>query len=356
MARDEARVDDIPEMLVRWERKLGTRKLVIGVAGKTGNGKSTLCNNLLLLEGERSAKTGDSMVSVTPQVGLYKPDQQRLSLIVVDMPGLDAVNRDGSQVNGTKIAAQFKQATGGQVDLLLYCLSLQTGQRISAGDQLIIQKLTTTFGMKIWKHAVLVLTFANTVAAENLTEKMDNAKKAFKQLLRTELKAIGFHENAYIVDVLGSAPVGIEPHGEVNGIQWRESLLLKCLDRCDPNAVPALARLGWGDVTKDPILGITNSVISVGSGVSAAFIHVGRPGSGSTGLAPAGGALIALSLGAVYSKKLYDSPFFPVLKSSLTTKFEQWRLRDWTPGGNLSEEEKKEQATSPAHAGWCVVT
>lgn len=332
----EERVDDLPDMLARWGNKLAGRKLVIAVAGKSGNGKSTLCNNLLLLEGESAAKTEDSLVSVTHTVSLYKTrNQPNLPLIMVDIPGLDGIDQ-----NGAEVVAKVKEATGGNVDLLLYCVGIQTGTRINAGDRFIIQQLTTAFGRKVWEHTVLVFTFANKVAAEKLDRKMTDGEKTFKDLLRIELKKFGFDDKIdEMVTNIVSAPACLDPSGELNGIQWRESLLLECLNHCDLNAVPAVASLGWGDAAKAAAKSVFSVEAIGGGGVGGGVV-------GHYGGAVAGLVVGTATLSTVSAVKLCKSPFFPVMKSSLAVRYEQWKLKGWTPGGNLSDEEKTEHADS----------
>ena len=148
--------------------------------GKTGTGKSTLINALCGavpqerfkpgLELTLPAKVGDGLHYETLHTACYEARSTQISrggsedgppltfaIRVWDTPGLfDGTGNERSYVMQANV-----RCTDG-IDLLLYCISMS--RRCILTEMVPGMKLVTEIlGQDVWKHTIIVLTFANNV-------------------------------------------------------------------------------------------------------------------------------------------------------------------------------------------------
>ena len=131
------------------------------VSGKTGNGKSTLVNGLIGCKMAKESKyvSREGMTkAVTPHH--LRTDEGNIRITVYDSPGLQ--DSDAGE-NDTAHMADMK-AIKSNLHLSIFCLRM-IDVRLSPGspDVITMKRLTETFGHDYWKHAVIVLTFANAI-------------------------------------------------------------------------------------------------------------------------------------------------------------------------------------------------
>ena len=127
------------------------KELRLLVTGKTGEGKSTLVNGLL---GADVAKEGAGFERCTTEVTEYKAEPHGVPVTVFDSPGLqDTTEKEDVYLKDMRKKCQ-------NLSLVLYCMKM-TNNRLKDEDTLAIIKLTKVFGEDFWKHAIIVLTFAN---------------------------------------------------------------------------------------------------------------------------------------------------------------------------------------------------
>ena len=125
--------------------------------------------------------------------------KNNVNITVFDTPGLaDATGKDEEYLR--KI-----QAKESKFDLFLFCTELNT-IRFRNDDLETMKKLTSTLGMQLWDHAVVVLTFANDVRpspskkAKDVPEKdvFNNRFRGFKRKIQEALVQLGVAEEAAI--------------------------------------------------------------------------------------------------------------------------------------------------------------
>ena len=143
----------------KWITDSRRKRIEILITGRTGVGKSTLVNSLV---GRPVAEAGN-MRAVTKVVTDYQvTTEEGVEVVVWDSPGLQ-----DSSGNEEEYLAELK-AKCSDVDVVIFCIKLATTRselKVAQKELRAINKLTTTFGPKLWKHAIFVLTFANTLEA-----------------------------------------------------------------------------------------------------------------------------------------------------------------------------------------------
>ena len=148
--------------------------------------------------------------------------------------------------------AKLSVLSDGKVDLMLYCMALVG--RFEDSDERIVNKLTEAFGKKIWRHAILVLTFGDVVLKqdegdrdllEGFTSKFEEVlKKAgvddvpVKSILSTQDADSEFESALAKVqqpEIIG-IPVG--QHTE-KPQDWPLLLFKEIIKKCKIDAIPA---------------------------------------------------------------------------------------------------------------------
>ena len=140
-------------------------KLCFLLIGKTGSGKSTICNALI---GAEVAKVGNTLDPETSEVTSYEMDvKDGFKVIVWDSPGL----QDGTK-NELKYLGDMKEKCE-PIHMLLYCIDMsETRSDLQETDSSSIKKITDTLGKNVWENAIFVLTQANIVEHRLATKKL----------------------------------------------------------------------------------------------------------------------------------------------------------------------------------------
>lgn len=155
------------------------KKSKILVCGKTGIGKSTLLNTML---GQQAFEVGGpdehNLDPVTLEVTSVHTCIQNFNLEIFDSPGL----QDGARIDDKYLRDMHKKCEN--VDLVLCCVEM-TLTRWCKEDEATIELLTQTFGVDLWKKAILVLTKANMhlrAVSESSTDMKKFCQNTFETL------------------------------------------------------------------------------------------------------------------------------------------------------------------------------
>ena len=155
------------------------KKAKILVCGKTGIGKSTLLNTML---GQQVFEVGGpdeyNLDPVTLEVTSVHTRIQNFNLEIFDSPGL----QDGARIDDKYLRDMHKKCEN--VDLVLYGVEM-TLTRWCKEDEATIELLTQTFGVDLWKKAILVLTKANMhlrAESESSVDMKNFCQKTFETL------------------------------------------------------------------------------------------------------------------------------------------------------------------------------
>ncbi len=124
---------------------------------------------------------------------------------VVDIPGL-GVQPDSERHD---IMAQLIAKTNKEADILLYCASMNIGCQIDDTDEKILTLLRMVFGKALFKHCILVNTFANFIPEEKIKGRAEEFATNFQGALKRagipdiEVKAIQSNPSEAYKGILG---------------------------------------------------------------------------------------------------------------------------------------------------------
>lgn len=273
---------ELTRLIQTWIEESKGRPPVIVTAGKSGVGKSTMINNFLELERDEECLTGDDADATTTEVKLCEKRKNGLLLKLIDTPGVGGIRKADTK----NVLKQLSILTEGRADILLYCISLHSSAKPDAGDVEIIKMLNSAFGYEVWKHTILVLTFANLKKSkskelyrtliEGYATHFQNALRAAK-VKKVEVKSV-FSENAdELKEVIPAVPVSEKPHDQELplGKHWSDMLLVEILNHSEASV--ALQLLKWKELlspgTTDTVAEISGSImagVAVGAAVGAA--------------------------------------------------------------------------------------
>ena len=88
----------------------------------------------------------------------------------------------------TKYLAEIESKITGELDLVIFCLKMDD-MRFHRDDKAIFKTLTEHFGKKLWKNAVIALTFANKVDREKyFSQDLEKWRKVIHSFLTKKFK------------------------------------------------------------------------------------------------------------------------------------------------------------------------
>ena len=204
-----------------------------------GCGKSTLINNLLGLSISTGAKTLQSGTAVTTEVRPYEKEVKGIKVVIFDTPGFC-----GPFHPIEKTLQDIAEVTGGEVDLLYYCISLIG--RLHDGNTEVFKLLSMFFGKELWKHTIFVLTFAIRCQWE---DDFLSYLKYFKEGISVRLEQIGVSKmvaQSITIALAGDSNALLNYHDGYQ-INWKENLLVESLRMTNPKGIPALLCVHMSD-------------------------------------------------------------------------------------------------------------
>ena len=136
-------------------------KNCIVIAGNPGSGKSNALNNIfnLSLEVKLSAR------GVTKEVEKISVTKNGVDVTVIDTPGMG--DKDISQ---EEVAADIIKKLDGMDYILLYCLSVAPGKRVTDDDKNTVSILHKALGPEALGKCVILFTFSDTVRKRNFKD------------------------------------------------------------------------------------------------------------------------------------------------------------------------------------------
>ena len=162
--------------------------VVIMVAGKVGNGKSTALNNVFGL----NLEVKSSPTAVTQTVCSTEVIKNGVKFLIIDTPGLGS-----AEMNTEKIVKDMADATRGLNFVLLYCLGVRPNDILTETDVAIVRNLQRALGVKAWQKCVLLLTFSDITLnseysfpyqVEEYKTFLEDHAKEFQNLLQKEIR------------------------------------------------------------------------------------------------------------------------------------------------------------------------
>ena len=143
------------DFLLAWKESSQERPLRVLVCGLGGVGKTTLINRLLQLEGDEERGKEET---TTTAVLKYETTTTKtgVKVCIFDTPGFN-----NADMRDETIIAMMEDKTEKKLDMVFYCIALNSPTRVQQGDVRSMRTLTQVFTQNMWKQAVIVLTFAN---------------------------------------------------------------------------------------------------------------------------------------------------------------------------------------------------
>lgn len=212
------------------------KEIAVLVAGKMGNGKSTLVNALI---GKQVVKVPEFVITEgdTKKVTPYECVGNDTVIKVYDTPGL----QDDSDSRDTEYIAEMRRACPGY-DLSLLCVKMSdTRLTHNCGDVITMKVLSEAFSKEnsdYWKKTVIVLTMANALPQLTLVQKAEEKEAKFRECFDHWKKTIrdALVKQLSVPDSIAKI-VPIVPAGHYNmphlfGQQyWLSNLWLHCLSK-----------------------------------------------------------------------------------------------------------------------------
>ena len=295
--------------------------ITIVIVGKQGVGKSSFIKKTFGVA-DHDCKTGDSARPTTCEAKVYKRieregTEREVTLRIIDSPGLGGVDNNMKQFK-----KELSRVTNGVADVVFYCVSMHNGSRIDGTDVSIIKALTVAFGKGIWKHTLLLLTFANTRNVSNDDYKLlvEDYAERFQEILNhayifdTPVKSI-FSEPRSDKRSIPAIPVGYDTLNPLPLCSnWSDLLFTEAIVRSNPKVERELLKLK----TLDP----EEVIEAVGSAtaVAAAGAAIGAT-AGAPLLAP--GVVVGAATGAVVGGTV--GIMVPSFLTRLKNMFLLWR-------------------------------
>ena len=187
----------------------------------------------------------------------YLYEENGVAVALWDTPGFGV---DSDEKEEETLQAMARECAG-QVDLVLYCIRMDSTRWPRKTDITTIQKMTQVFGPKIWQCCQFVLTFANQViglcpSGQDRGEFFNEKMYSFEDSVR---KTLMKHANLAEEDVqkVRLVPVG-NPHKSVElwefpSIEdWFINFWLECTCSMRQNAAPKLMQLNKHRMTDVP--------------------------------------------------------------------------------------------------------
>ena len=171
--------------------QLARENVNVAVTGVTGSGKSFLINALCgsvpretveysgdgtVLKRELPAREGDRLSHESQDVEPYVAQKATIAgtlftINIWDSPGLE----DGTG-KGLEYIQQLNGECEGEIDILLYCVNVSVVRCVVEDMVPGMTIVTRTLGADIWRHTMVVLTFAN-ILEEDIIEDLSSSEK-----------------------------------------------------------------------------------------------------------------------------------------------------------------------------------
>lgn len=190
----------IKDELEKWLSSHNNFKVLI--AGKMGTGKTTIVRGF---KENYSPQNEDSLLPHTLNVTSYEYTHNGVNFTLIDTPGLND-NIEGSNY------LYLKEMVTDEPDMLLFAIKMDDEFRPE--DRNVMENVSNAFGWKVWKKAVIILTFANKVRSEGMDHK-DRESKKFYNNKREEIALdvtntlLSFNVEGKVANNIPVVPVGL---------------------------------------------------------------------------------------------------------------------------------------------------
>lgn len=198
------------------------KKFTFLLVGRTGVGKSSPVNSLM---GKSIAQVGH-YEPTTMGVESYDSEINGIDFTVIDTPGLcDDLEEEG---NDEKYLERMRSKVE-QIDSMWFVSRLDE-TRVTADEKRGIKLISNAFSPKVWEHAVIIFTYANSLEEARYREALDK---------KTELieKEIGKYTSAEVAESIPSVAVDNMSKTTPDGKEWLGELYTQVFIRISERGI-----------------------------------------------------------------------------------------------------------------------
>ena len=211
----------IVEDLQQQFKEVQNKKLNFLLVGRTGVGKSSTVNSLM---GKKIAQVGD-YEATTMEIKEYETEINQIPFKVIDTPGLCD---DWEELENDYKYLEMMRSKVKQIDCMWFVSRLDE-TRITSDEKRGIKLISEAFGADVWKHAVIVFTFANSISNSKYLEALEK---------RTELirKVIANYTSVDLANKIPSVAVDNKKETTPDGEKWLGELYTKVFTQISQKA------------------------------------------------------------------------------------------------------------------------
>ena len=155
--------------------------MILAVIGRSGTSKTTLINNILVVECENDGG------GATTAIHSHGNDVEGEQIEIFDTPGLGMPDQDEKH-----IFVDLQKITEKKADAL-YCLSILPNSKLDDVELKSIKLLTRVFGKNTWEKTIIVFTFANIMLEMNNNDmnRLNDVTRRYAKEFQDTLQRIG---------------------------------------------------------------------------------------------------------------------------------------------------------------------
>ena len=187
------------------------------------------------LEGDKARKSCTQAKAVTTEVDYVDHNINDVNVRVIDIPGLYGLQHKKDEA--LEILGILKALTQGKEDVVFFCMDIS--KRVDILDEQNIDSLHNTYGEKIWKHTIFVLTHADVALGNgsNLEELVQDFATYIEEELRkvnTTVRSIysfDTDEHSEDAEINRFDGISVLPVNNKPGIppEWKTTLFLQVI-------------------------------------------------------------------------------------------------------------------------------
>ena len=210
------------------------------LAGRTGVGKSSTVNSLM---GKEIAPTNEYEPQ-TMDVKSYSLEMEGMNCHVIDTPGL----ADDTEEAGKDEEYIRKMREGVKKFDCLWFVTKLDDTRIRSDEKRTLDILTRSLGGNIWKHALIVFTFADKVETEKFKERLSKRTELIREEIQRTFERLNISDKEVACNI-PSVAVSNEEDILPNGKEWLSGLYTQTFKRLKDSGLFAFVKLTKDDVS-----------------------------------------------------------------------------------------------------------
>ncbi|MEL6930940.1 MAG: GTPase [Cyanobacteria bacterium J06600_6] len=220
---DQEQINNPLQELVQKLHNAKDKQFTFLLVGRAGVGKSSTVNSLM---GKEIAKVGD-FEATTKIVQEYTSEMNGVKFNVVDTPGLcDDLEEEGNDSEYLNLMlSQVKEIDS------MWFVSRLDDTRVTGDEKRGIKLITQAFGVDVWKHAVIVFTFADNVKQDKYDARLDKRTELIRKEIEKQTKSTKIANN------IPSVAVDNNSETTPDGKKWLGELYTKVFTRMSQNGL-----------------------------------------------------------------------------------------------------------------------